>query len=74
MGTSRTGHAASVLDMTPPAVLLPGQGSQVPGMRDAVAGARPDLPEAVLGPRCVPDAQVVALHDLMPAEPLERAA
>jgi [acyl-carrier-protein] S-malonyltransferase len=37
-----------VLDSTPTAVLLPGQGSQVPGMRDAVAGARPDLLEAVL--------------------------
>jgi len=37
-----------VLDVTPTAVLLPGQGSQVPGMRDAVACARPDLLEAVL--------------------------
>ena len=35
--------------MTPTAVLLPGQGSQVAGMRDAVAAARPDLLEAVLG-------------------------
>jgi malonyl CoA-acyl carrier protein transacylase len=37
-----------VLDMTPTAVLLPGQGSQVPGMRDTVASARPDLLDAVL--------------------------
>ena len=38
-----------MLDMTPTAVLFPGQGSQVPGMRDAVASARPDLLEAVIG-------------------------
>jgi [acyl-carrier-protein] S-malonyltransferase len=37
-----------VLDATPTAVLFPGQGSQVPGMRDAVASARPDLLEAVV--------------------------
>ena len=30
------------------AVLFPGQGSQVPGMRDLVAGVRPDLLEAAL--------------------------
>jgi malonyl CoA-acyl carrier protein transacylase len=34
-----------VLDPIPTAVLFPGQGSQVPGMRDAVAEARPDLLE-----------------------------
>jgi malonyl CoA-acyl carrier protein transacylase len=37
-----------VLDATPTAVLFPGQGSQVPGMRDAVARVRPDLFEAVV--------------------------
>ena len=41
-------HAGIVLDTTPTAVLLPGQGSQVPGMRDTVASTRPDLLEAVL--------------------------
>jgi malonyl CoA-acyl carrier protein transacylase len=59
-----------VLDMTPTAVLLPGQGSQVPGMRDAVASARPDLLEAVLAPRCVPGAQPIELHGVA----LQRAA
>lgn len=34
--------------MTPTAIVFPGQGSQVPGMRDAVARARPDLLEAVV--------------------------
>ena len=34
--------------MTRTAVLFPGQGSQVPEMRDAVGSARPDLLEAVL--------------------------
>ncbi len=37
-----------VLDETPTAVLLPGQGSQVPGMRDAVASTRPDLLDAII--------------------------
>ncbi len=68
--------------MTLTAIVLPGQGSQVPGMRDAVARARPDLLDvrtaaraaglrrsilgvvlAKLAPRCVPDAQIVALDD-----------
>ena len=44
----RGSDAASVLETTPTAVLFPGQGSQVPGMRDAVASARPDLLEAVV--------------------------
>jgi len=51
--------------MTSTAVLLPGQGSQVPGMRDTVASARPDLLEAVLAtlaPCCVDDARVLSLH------------
>lgn len=37
-----------MLGSTPTAILFPGQGSHVEGMRDAVAGARPDLLEAVL--------------------------
>ncbi|MDP2712025.1 MAG: ACP S-malonyltransferase [Solirubrobacteraceae bacterium] len=37
-----------MLDVTPTAILFPGQGSQVPGMRELVASARPDLLEAVL--------------------------
>lgn len=37
-----------MLDTIPTAVLFPGQGSQVPGMRDAVAAARPDLLDAAL--------------------------
>jgi len=44
-------HAACVFDIAPTAVLLPGQGSQVPGMRDAVARTRPDLLEPVLALR-----------------------
>ncbi|MBA3326763.1 MAG: ACP S-malonyltransferase, partial [Solirubrobacterales bacterium] len=37
-----------MLQSTPTAVVFPGQGSQVPGMRDLVAAARPDLLEAVI--------------------------
>ena len=48
MSRPRALHAGRVLDNTPTAVLLPGQGSQVPGMRDTVAAARPDLLDAVL--------------------------
>jgi malonyl CoA-acyl carrier protein transacylase len=36
-----------VISSSPTAVLFPGQGSQVPDMRDDVADARPDLLEAV---------------------------
>ncbi len=36
---AREGEAASVFETTPTAVLRPGQGSQVPGMRDAPAHA-----------------------------------
>ncbi len=35
-----------VLDLTPTAVLFPGQGSQTPGMRDLVAAVRPELLQA----------------------------
>lgn len=37
-----------MLNTTPTAILFPGQGSQVEGMRDAVASSRPDLLKAVL--------------------------
>ena len=37
-----------MLDAQPNTVLLPGQGSQDPATRDAVASARPDLLEAVI--------------------------
>ena len=41
------GTVEDVLNATSTAVLFPGQGSQVPGMRDQVADVRPDLVAAV---------------------------
>jgi [acyl-carrier-protein] S-malonyltransferase len=38
-----------VIETSPTAVLFPGQGSQVPAMRDRVADVRPDLLDAVIG-------------------------